>query len=690
MTAQLTSQQRTTCGPYVKRQLCAECDPLSAHLFLVEENAKRDFVIMCSTFCSDYFDACKGATLVISGNPVVIGAGQTKQDFCNLNTKPDSAYCYPFNASVLPPPSGIEIAFPNLAFSEMVDLKADQSSNYMYAVSKSGIIWSFINDPATSVKNVFLDISALVYDNGEMGLLGMALHPNFATNKYFFVNYVQQTPRISNIVRYTAINKTTADPSSAYTILQVNQPYDNHNAGGLYFANDGKLLIPFGDGGSGGDPQNRSQNTMELLGKVLRLDVDDPNLVPADNPFVNTPGYDPKIWALGVRNPWRCSIDKPTGLFYCGDVGQNVVEEISIIERGKNYGWKLVEGDRCYVSGCSLNDSRFTPPIYSYDHTVGQSITGGYIYRGKAVPSLFGKYIFGDYQVGKIWYLDGSPGAYTAVQFATLGGISSFAVDKNDELYLLSMSSSSIWKLKSALPPTGIPVTFPPTTTRPTVAPTTSRPTVAPTTTRPTVAPTTSKPTDAPTTSRPTVAPTTNRPTDSPTTSRPTAAPTTNKPTDSPTTRRPTAAPTQKPTFAPTTRVPTSLAPLVPPSPGPTAPKACRSLNVGFYVESRFGTGMSLQWFINTVSGQPAIVSANLVISAATGTTFTGLRNLNQVGPMTWSIAIPSPSLPTSSFNFKMVVSPQVRLSWSITNIYTVNGLCATQSGEPASYTGSV
>lgn len=342
-----------------------------------------------------------------------------------------------------------QVAFPNLSFTRPVDLQhAGDNSNRIFVVEQRGVISVFDNDSNTSTKTVFLDIQNKVDDSSnEEGLLGLAFHPNYETNGYFYVNYTADSPNRTVIARYnvSAANPNTADPNSELVVITIPRPYSNHNAGQLAFGpNDGYLYITTGDGGSGGDPQGNGQNRQTLLGSILRIDIDNSAgglnyAIPPGNPyFGNTQGFKEEIYAYGVRNPWRMAFDPVTGWLWAADVGQNTYEEVDIIENGKNYGWNIMEGLHCYnpPSGCDTNG--LTLPIWEYSHSLGNSVTGGYVYRGAGVPELVGKYIYADFGSGRIWSLeyDGVNPAVNTQLFDTNLLIASFGVDQYNELYL--------------------------------------------------------------------------------------------------------------------------------------------------------------------------------------------------------------------------------------------------------------
>jgi len=289
----------------------------------------------------------------------------------------------------------------------------------------------------------FLDIQDIVNDNAnERGLLGLAFHPDYPINGLFFVNYTDANGD-TVIARYRVSgDPDRADPASAQTLLVIDQPYTNHNGGHLAFGPDGYLYIGMGDGGSAGDPQNNGQNMNALLGKLLRIDVNqNPYGVPDDNPFVQQSGIRPEIWAYGLRNPWRFSFDRSTGDLFIADVGQNQIEEVNFqpahSRGGENYGWRFMEGSSPYQG---IAPEGLVLPVAEYTHFEGGcSVTGGYVYRGPALPALNGVYFFGDYCTGLIWSLHSTvSGAWERQLFMRSGlRISSFAEDQAGELYVI-------------------------------------------------------------------------------------------------------------------------------------------------------------------------------------------------------------------------------------------------------------
>jgi glucose/arabinose dehydrogenase len=341
----------------------------------------------------------------------------------------------------------------------------------------------------------FIDVSAAIVSGGEQGLLGLAFPPDTATSRRFFLNFTNRAGD-TVVARFRRSGAAAvADPSTRFDFRWgspsgpafIDQPFANHNGGNLVFGPDGFLYMGLGDGGSGGDPDNRAQNPQELLGKMLRLDVSVPDSnamgyqAPGNNPFLGgvPVAARPEIWAFGLRNPWRYSFDDParggTGALVIGDVGQNEWEEIDYEPRnrgGRNYGWPQREGAHDYDRSRRLAFTPIVEPIYDYNHSVGASITGGYVYRGTALPANFrGRYFFADFVAGRVWSLglvvDSATGEARAgdliehtSEFGSLGNISSFGVDADGEIYLVSYTSGRILKIigPAAAPatPTGL------------------------------------------------------------------------------------------------------------------------------------------------------------------------------------------------------------------------------------------
>lgn len=340
------------------------------------------------------------------------------------------------------------VAFPQLSFKRPVDLQSSPDNTHrLFVVEQAGVISVFPNEPGASSKNTFLDIRDKVDDQGnEEGLLGLAFHPDYKSNGFFYVNYTASNPNRTVIARYkvSSSNPDQADPSSELVILTFEQPFSNHNGGQVSFGPDGFLYIGTGDGGSGGDPHENGQSRSTLLGKILRLDVDHPDGgkqygIPSDNPFAsNKEGYREEIYAYGLRNPWRFSFDSANGRLWTGDVGQNSWEEIDIIEKGGNYGWNTMEGKHCFDPRNGCDPAVLKPPVHEYDRDAGISVTGGFVYRGPSLKGLTGKYIYADYATRRVWALDHTnlSKPVNALLLEAGFNISSFGVDEKQELYL--------------------------------------------------------------------------------------------------------------------------------------------------------------------------------------------------------------------------------------------------------------
>ncbi|MFX1394972.1 MAG: PQQ-dependent sugar dehydrogenase [Promethearchaeota archaeon] len=337
----------------------------------------------------------------------------------------------------------IEKSFPYLKFNNPVGIyNADDGSDRLFVLEQEGIIHVFENDADVKNTKIFLDIRNKVSYGGEMGLLGLAFHPDYEINGYLYVDYTSDNPRRTIISRFKVDQNdpNQANRSSEKILLEIEQPYPNHNGGQIAFGPDGNLYISMGDGGSAGDPEDNAQDRRTLLGAILRIDIDSsfPYAIPKDNPFKgNLKGYREEIYAYGLRNPWRFSFDIKEEWLWAADVGQNKYEEINIIKKGKNYGWNIKEGYHCYDAE-QCDEEGLEDPIYEYDHDIGHSITGGYVYRGENLPKLVGKYIYGDYEYGQIWSLlyDGNTSPINRLLIDTDLEITSFGVDEDNELYI--------------------------------------------------------------------------------------------------------------------------------------------------------------------------------------------------------------------------------------------------------------
>lgn len=295
----------------------------------------------------------------------------------------------------------------------------------------------------------FLDISSRVRSVAyEQGLLGLAFHPNYTKNGRFFVNYNRQDDGATVLAEHRRGGSSVQASTMERILMTVPQPYANHNGGMLAFGPDGLLYVGRGDGGSAGDPQNRAQNPADLLGKILRIDVDGnrPYAIPEDNPYVKGGGR-PEVFAIGLRNPWRFSFDRATGALWLADVGQNKWEEVDVVTRGGNYGWRVMEGLHCYNPELDCPTAGLSAPVLEYGHEQGRcSITGGYVYRGKAFPELQGWYIFGDFCSGEIFgtFVGDRQNASRDMHLILRSGkrISSFGEDEAGEVYVVDHSGA--------------------------------------------------------------------------------------------------------------------------------------------------------------------------------------------------------------------------------------------------------
>ncbi len=337
-------------------------------------------------------------------------------------------------------------------FDRPVDI-ANAGDDRLFIVEQDGII-RIIGADGQALSTPFLNIDARVGSSGnEQGLLGLAFHPDYAGNGFFYVNYTN-TNGDTRVSRFRVSgNPNIADPNSEKILLSIDQPYSNHNGGDLAFGPDGYLYIGLGDGGSGGDPQNSGQTATTFLGKMLRIDVDNgnPYAIPPDNPFADEDFFLDEIWAYGLRNPWRFSFDRLTGDLWIGDVGQDAWEEINFQPAGsaggQNYGWRCYEGNVAYnTSGCQ-GLATMTPPVAAYSHSgsVGCSVNGGYVYRGQDFPALHGFYFYSDYCSGRFWTLKPN-GQGGWVSLEALNGANntfvSFGEDKDGELYVSALNGT--------------------------------------------------------------------------------------------------------------------------------------------------------------------------------------------------------------------------------------------------------
>ncbi|KAM9564623.1 HHIP-like protein 2 isoform 1-T1 [Guaruba guarouba] len=492
------------CGTYIKDILCQECSPYAAHLYDAENPGTplRNIPGLCFDYCSEFHFNCHSAiSLLTSDRHIQECCEANGTRFCNLLHLHDEDYCFPnvLKNTALNTNLGLMVedhkGCLQLCLTEVANslrnpvliVHANDHTHRMFIAEQVGVIWVYLPG-GSRLEEPFLDVRNLVlatpWLGDERGFLGMAFHPKYKDNGKFYIYYSYMDKnrvekiRISELkVLASDINK--ADPRSERNLLELEEPAANHNGGQLLFGVDGYMYLFTGDGGKAGDPFGtfgNAQNKSTLLGKVLRIDVDGrspdgkPYRIPPDNPFVSDPKARPEIYAYGVRNMWRCAVDrgdpvtkKGRGRIFCGDVGQNRFEEIDIIVKGGNYGWRAKEGFDCYDTKLCHNSSLDDIlPIFAYGHSVGKSVTGGYVYRGCESPNLNGLYIFGDFMSGRLMALqedemrnkwkkqDICIGSTRTCAFPRMISsyskfIISFAEDEAGELYFLSTSYPSAY-----------------------------------------------------------------------------------------------------------------------------------------------------------------------------------------------------------------------------------------------------
>ena len=335
---------------------------------------------------------------------------------------------------------------------------AKDDSNRLFAIEQRGWVFAFENKPDVEQASLILDLQNKVNrwsDNGreEEGLLGLAVHPDFKNNGQLFVCYTKRENDHCIIARYRLDKdgRNKIDPQSEEVLLDIDHPYQNHNGGSMEFGPDGYLYVGFGDGGSGYDPKANGQNRGQLLGSIIRIDVNSRTDgvrygIPRDNPFVGIKGARPEIYAHGLRNPWRISFDKATGRLWCGDVGQEIFEEVNVIVKGGNYGWSNREGTHPFGNRPPVDGvSEPIDPVWEYDHSTGKSITGGRVYNLDRIPELKGKYLYADYISGSIWALtyNARTGKATRNEQVVEKGLPVFAFgeDQNGEIHFMRNSA---------------------------------------------------------------------------------------------------------------------------------------------------------------------------------------------------------------------------------------------------------
>ena len=356
-----------------------------------------------------------------------------------------------------PNPSPIVLSSFVTGFVTPIGLETpDDGSGRLFVIEQGGTIRIIQN--ASVLATPFLDVTALIESGGEKGLIGLAFHPNFNTNRRFFIYYTRrvglQLQSVISEYSSPSLNPDQADATSERQLLIVDKPFDNHNGGQLAFGPDGFLYIALGEGGS---PAN-AQDLQTLLGKILRIDVDGPfspgkqYAIPTDNPFAQGGGL-PEIWAYGLRNPWRFSFDRATGRLFAGDVGEGRFEEVNLIVGGGNFGWSIMEGNHCFPPGSSCNTTGLTLPIteYAHDATGGIAVIGGFVYRGALIPGLVEHYIFGDFSSGHVWGLqEVSPGNWQQTLLLTHNlTVSAFGRDSAGELYLVDYGNGAVLNIRA-------------------------------------------------------------------------------------------------------------------------------------------------------------------------------------------------------------------------------------------------
>ncbi|XP_050784218.1 HHIP-like protein 1 [Gopherus flavomarginatus] len=495
-----------SCGRFLRDLLCQECSPYAAHLYDAEDVSSpvRALPGLCPAYCAAFWLRCRSVLSLLTEDPASLALEGDRARFCGALELDDPTYCYPavLGSVVLSQGLGrvregargcLQLCLREVANglrNPVAMVHARDGSHRFFVAEQRGCIWVFLANGSRAARP-FLDLRAAVltspWAGDERGFLGLAFHPRFHTTRTFYVYYSaragpHEIVRISQF-RVSAHDPNAADPRSERILLEVLEPASNHNGGQLLFGADELLYIFTGDGGRAGDPFGafgNAQNKSSLLGKVLRIDVepgpdDPPYRIPPDNPFVGEPGARPEVYAYGVRNMWRCSMDRgdPTsgagrGRIFCGDVGQNKYEEVDVIVPGANYGWRAKEGFACYdqalCANASLDD---VPPIFAYSHELGRSVTGGYVYRGCHSPNLRGRYIFGDFMSGRLMSLreeagsghwlykelcmgQGQTCAFPGLLNHHVPHIISFAEDEAGELYFLATA------IPSAAVPAGI------------------------------------------------------------------------------------------------------------------------------------------------------------------------------------------------------------------------------------------
>ncbi|XP_025105913.1 HHIP-like protein 2 [Pomacea canaliculata] len=505
----LAEQDWRRCRGYVRDLLCSNCSPIAAHLFdtdLGSDAQRRELPGMCPEFCRSFFASCRDTLWFLYPDVAPLVASMNSTTFCERYRILDLGYCT--SKSDEQPQAKLSAdEFSNKNADEVcvcLEKVADRLANPVFARSprdhsgrlfvgeQSGMIYVVDSTTRKNLKTTFLNIENKVLLSpsfgDERGLVGMVLHPNFTHNGRFFIYYStalngtedslreqekELNARFVHKVRVSELfvssrDPEQADPESERILLEVFKPFANHNGGEMFFLDDGYLYITIGDGGGAGDVHNLAQNKSWLLGKILRIDVDSDTPgaygIPHDNPFVQEAGARAEIFTYGVRNTWRCGVDSGDektgagkGRVLCGDVGQSKYEELNLLKKGANYGWRAREGFSCYDPTMCGEIGPEELPVYAYNHSIGQSVTGGEFYRGCRSPALNGKYVYGDYMVGRLFTLEEKDGRWEnkdlkpcASSTCNARGLTSqldryilsFGLDEEGEVLVLTSNSS--------------------------------------------------------------------------------------------------------------------------------------------------------------------------------------------------------------------------------------------------------
>jgi uncharacterized repeat protein (TIGR03806 family) len=407
---------------------------------------------------------CSSGSSLPAGPGAGIPAGAT----AGLDRRPQNLSCVaPERTAQMQPTISLTRVFAGLAFSQPLGmLQSPGDDSRWFVLEKPGRVRVFPNvDSVSAFDTDFIDlrVSFTVNSSSEAGLLGMAFAPDFATSGDAYLSWTEGSPIVSRIDRFSSLDGgQTLDPGSRASVIRLNQDFDNHNGGHIAFGPDGLLYAGFGDGGSGGDPNGRAQDTTNLLGAMLRISVGATGAytVPPTNPFAANPlcppdhssaSSCPELFAWGLRNPWRFSFDRATGELWAGDVGQNAFEEIDRIELGRNYGWDCREAYSAFsgATASCATAANLADPVYAYGRSQGSSVTGGYVYRGSAIPALAGSYVFADFGSGRIWRLvPNGQGQYAAEELLdTALSIASFAESLDGELYVVDLAGGALYRI---------------------------------------------------------------------------------------------------------------------------------------------------------------------------------------------------------------------------------------------------